>query len=177
MTILTANLATALLWLLFCALFGFGVQRWPELWQKLPRNRSVGVILALGALAWAAWYGIPMLEGGLAKYRVIVKILVPVTAVLAYFYLNFLLARAIGGLMLLASTFLLSTAFAAAIPFRPIHSIACYLMAIAGAIMLATPWHFRDVLKSARDSKRFRSASCIITLMFGILFSVFAFMG
>jgi hypothetical protein len=177
MTVLIANLTTALLWLTLCAVFGIAVKRWPELWQRLLRDRSIGIVFAIAALVWAAWYGIPMLEGGLAKYRIGIKILVPVTAVLAYFHLNFLLTRAVGGLMLLASTFLMNTAFAAGIPFRPVHSIACYLMAVAGAVMLATPWHFRDALQSAVECNRYRTAACIITFLLGITFGIFAFMG
>ena len=177
MTFLTANLATAILWLGFSALFGFAVQRWPQLWQRLPRDRNVGIILAAAALIWAAWYGIPMLEGGMAKFRIGIKILVPVTAILAYFYLNFLLTRAVGGLMMLASTFLMSSAFAAKIPLRPVHSTACYLMAIAGAIMLAAPWRFRDALQKAREYKRFALGIGIFAGIIGIVFGTFAFTG
>jgi hypothetical protein len=79
--------------------------------------------------------------------------------------------------MMLASTFLMSQAFAARIPLRPLHSIACYLMAIAGAVMLATPWHFRDALHKAQECRRFSLGASIFTAVNALVFGIFAFIG
>jgi len=170
--------------LLFCCLLGagaatfaVGVRRWPDLWRVLPRQRVLGEALGVVCLVWSVYHVLPMLEGGLARYRPVIKLLVPVTAVLAYFYLNYIFTRALGGFLLLAVTYLLHAAFVARIPVRPLYSLACYAIAAVGMLLVATPWRFRDTLQKATQSARWRWGVGGTLAGLTLFFAVFAFLG
>ncbi|OPZ25769.1 MAG: hypothetical protein BWZ02_02309 [Lentisphaerae bacterium ADurb.BinA184] len=155
---------------------GYGTRRWPDLWRRLPRERAAGVVVGVVCLAWSAQLALPMLEGGLAKYRYVIKALVPVTAVLAYLHLNYLFTRALGGLLVLGATWLLHAAFVANLPGRPLFSLACYGIALTGMVLIAAPWLFRDLLKRAAESRPWRlsaaacvAAACLFFVAFSLL--------
>ena len=81
-------------------------------WKKVPRERNIGTAVGLVALIWAARIALPMLEGGLSKLK---PILVPGAVVLGiscWFLLEYVMARALGGLLILMSALLLHQAFA-----------------------------------------------------------------
>lgn len=158
-------------------LFGYAAGRDPELWRKLPRERNVGIVLGIACLAWSAWYAVPMLEGGLARYQRVIMLLVPVVAVLSYLYLNYVFTRALGGLMMLAATHMLHAAFVAHLPARGVFSAICYLVAVAGMFALATPWRFRDLLKLGAENVRWRAGLAAGNGILAIALLVFAFLG
>lgn len=118
---------------------------------KLSRMRLGGVVLGIPCLVWSAWHGCIMLEGGLAKYHPVVWALVPVTAVLCYFFLDYLFARAAGGFFILCANELLRQSFAHAVLLRPVYSVACLLLGIAGLFMLGVPWRVRDTFELASE--------------------------
>lgn len=169
-----ATLIFALVFLAAAALFGILLRHRPELYRKLPRHRVLGVILGTLCLAWAAWYALPLLEGGMAKYQNIIKLLVPVVAILAYFYLNFIFARALGGFLILAVTMLLASAFANQIPVRWLYSLVCYAVAIGGMFLIAAPWLLRDVLQKCTVAKPWRVGAVLSTLALAAFFAAFA---
>ncbi len=136
--------------------FGIGVCRWTGLDSRLPRARIAGEILGVVCLIWAAYHVCPMLEGGMAKYRTVVKLLVPVVAALGYFHLDFLFARALGGFMLLCLNALLHGAFAARVPLRGGFSTLCYVLSVGGFILTASPWRLRDLLAKCETSTAWR---------------------
>ncbi len=177
MPFVVSCLLFALLPALFAGLFGVACAHHPELWRRLPRDRHLGIVVAVACLVWSAYYAVPMLEGGMARYQPIIKILVPVVAVLAYFYLNFLLARATGGLLMLAATVMLHQAFVVRLPFRPLFSLICYAIALAGMIALAAPWHGRDLLRLATLSNRWRTALTGFSAGIALALAVFAILG
>ena len=158
-------------------LFLFGTVRWPDLHRGLPRERVLGGIVATLCLIWAAYQVLPMLEGGLARYRIVVKLTVPVVAVLSYFHLDYLLTRAVGGLLLLVLNHLLHAAFVAQIPMRPLFSAICYVISLAGFFMVGAPWRFRDVLERAGESVQWRRGVCAAFGVCGVAFLLFAVVG
>lgn len=118
----------------------------PGLAARLPRARYPGLVLGVLCLVWSAYHGCLMLEGGLAPYRKVVWALVPVCTVLCYRYLDYLLARALGALLVLCSASLLHGGFAQAVALRPLYSVACYAVGVLGMAFIAVPWRFRDLL-------------------------------
>jgi|GEM_PF-1451175 len=118
----------------------------PGLAARLPRARLPGAAIGIVCLVWSAYHGCLMLEGPVAPYRKLVWALVPVCGVLCYRFLDFLLARALGGVLVLSAATLLHGGFAEAIPFRPVYSTACYAVGILGMALVAVPWRFRDLL-------------------------------
>jgi hypothetical protein len=151
-----------------------GLTRWPETWRRLPRSRFAGTLLGLVCLAWSALYVLPMLEGTLVRYQPLIKLMVPVGAMLGCFFLNFLLARAIGGFLILGSAYLINAGFVAAIPARPLFSSVCYLTAIGGMIFVAAPWSMREILAKATEVKRWRAVLTLSLAALALFFAVFA---
>jgi len=118
-----------------------------------------------------------MLEGGLVRYRIVVVLIVPVVAVLSYFHLDYLLTRALGGLLLLILNHLLHAAFVAQIPMRPLFSSICYATSLAGFFMVGAPWRLRDLLERAAGSRELRRGIGVAFGVLGVTFVVFAVVG
>ena len=155
--------------LFLAVVFASSTRRHPELWKTLPRERIAGTVLALAALAFAAWQSEIMLEGGLLKLRPYIWALVPILTVLSFFYLDFLLTRAVAGVLMLLVPQLLHGAFVAHLPQRPVFSAICYLTAMLGAIMMAAPWRFRDLLELAAAKPGWRKT--IAAFCFALAFT------
>ncbi|MFA4945579.1 MAG: hypothetical protein WC789_12870 [Lentisphaeria bacterium] len=155
--------------LVFAALLGghavlcaWAVRRWPDLWRQFPRERLVGGLLGALGLAWSAHEATYLLEGGLLRFTVILWILVPVVAILAFFFLEFLLARAICGLLLLLIPLLLHEAFVRHLPWRPAFSTLLYAVGLAAIYVLAVPWRYRDWLERCKESAPARAVSGLL---------------
>ncbi len=133
-----------------------------NLWKSLPRERVAGIILGVVCLWWSAAHAYPLLEGGLAKLRVFIAPLLVVISVLSYFLLDYLFTRALGGFVLLTVNWLLHEAFAAHIPLRHTFSAICYLLGIFAIVIIATPYHFRDLLDKITNVPRWRLATASI---------------
>lgn len=176
MPFIAACLIFSLLPLGLAVLFGLGTAKKPEIHRFLPREKNLGIAIGLVCLAWSAWYVLPLLEGGLARFQPLVKLLVPVVTVLAYFFLNFIFTRALGGIMMLTATYMLHAAFVHHLPLRPVFSILCYLIAVAGMIILALPWRFRDLLQTSSENTGWRKSLTIACGAVGGLLIIFAFL-
>ncbi len=143
------------------ALLGVAAVRRPQLAQVLPRHRAAGVLLGLLVLCWCAHDGAALLP---ARYTALCWGLVPVCAVLCYFCLDFLLARSLGGLLVLLSNYLIQHAFAADCGCRPLFALVCLFFGIVGLVLLAWPWKMRDWL-GERSPVRGRRALWLFGLL------------
>ena len=134
---------------------------------KLTREpRLVGTIVGAGCLVWAAYHGVQMLEGDLERFRVVAWGLVPVITVLSYFFLDYINARVLGGLLALCANHLINGAFVFDVPLRGFYSILCLFLGIFGMVGIWMPWRFRDLieLSGQKDSVR---KTCLA--VFGII--------
>lgn len=161
---------------LWAWLLWVGQRQFPDFARQLPRNRILGELVGIITLCWAAYHVCGMLEGGLAAYRLPVKLLVPVVAVLAYGNLDYLFARAFGGFLLLVANFLIHEGFAVNVPCRPVYSLTCYLVGVTGLILVAAPWKLRDLLVYCSRNRSGRlywsgGVACVggILVIFGLL--------
>jgi len=164
----------ALVVALLAYLFGGALRQNTELWRTLPRQRHAGVLLGLIVLAWAAIHVLPMLEGGMARFRILVILAVPVISFLAYQHLDFLFARAFGGFLLLIASDLRHGAFVVELPARPLFAMLCYLIAIGGMVIVIAPWRFRDLLEHASRSAPYRQRIAGVLAVGAAAFAVFA---
>ena len=98
-------------------------------------------------LIWAASLAAPLLEGSLEKYRSALPWIVVTLSVSSFLLLDYLFARATGGLILLAVNSLLHGAFVAHVPARPAFSFICYVLGTYALFMLGAPYRFRDLLE------------------------------
>lgn len=161
------SLILGLLSLFFAFLFTRGVEKHYDWSRTVPRLTWPGMLLGSICLIWSAYHGCIMLEGELSRFHIWVKLLVPITIVLSYFFLDFLTARALGGFMILAANFLLHESFAQATQARGLYAAICLLLGTAGLFLVGTPWRLRQALELAGQRPRLRYA-------LGIFFAVCA---
>jgi len=154
---------------------GCATVRTPDLHRTLPRARLPGEIIGLVCLVWSAYHVCAMLEGDLEKFRILVRLLAPVVAILGYYHLDYLFTRALGGFVLLAVNHLLHGAFVARIAMRPAFSVICYAIAMAALLLVASPWWFRDLLEKTAESATWRRAWTAGLGAASVAFVVFAF--
>jgi hypothetical protein len=154
--------------------FGIWTVRRPELWRRLPRARFPGVFVGAVCLVWSVVLVNRMFEGDMVRYRHLVRLAAPAIGVLAYFYLDYLFARALGGLLVLLANFLLHGAFALDVPARPLYAICCYIVGIAGLFFIGAPWRLRDLLERARDHRNWRSTLVAGNAFLALIFVLYA---
>ena len=135
--------------LFLAVLYGI-LSRGPRDWQRtLPRQRWLGLALGSICLVWAAYHACIMLEGDLSRFHFLVKLTVPVGAVLCFFFLDFLFARALGGFFIFCANQLLHDAFVHDLGGRGVYSLVCLALGVIGLFLLGAPWHFRNSLDLA----------------------------
>ena len=139
---------------------------------RLPRERRVGELIGILCLVWSAHHGSMMLEGGMVSFRKYIWMLVPIIAILAYGHLDYLFARALGGLLVLCVTAMLHGAFVEQIHFRPVYSAVCYGVGIFGLLLIGLPWRFRDLLGVMQTSPAWRRRLAVLWLLVGVVFVV-----
>ena len=178
MTFRTAALIFAALLAVQAWVFGDGVRRWPGLWKTLPRQRFPGILIGAVCLIWAGNEVQVMLEGDMARLQTVLWWLVPAILLLAWLFLDFLLVRALGGLVLLLIPVLLLGAFVAHLPLRPAFAALCYVLALAAMVMVAAPWHYRNLLERAANTPRLRAGLAAgLGLSAAVMAAVAAFSG
>ena len=176
MTFSFSSLLFGLLLMACALLFGVLSVRFPDLWRRLPRARIPGAFIGGLCLVWSAFLIIRMLEGDLSRYHSLVKLAVPVLGIAAYFYLDYLFARSLGGLLVLMVSHLLQGAFAQDVPLRPLYSLCCYAIGLAGLFLIALPWLFRDWLEKAGTRRAWRHTLSAVCTLFALVLVLFAFL-
>jgi len=123
--------------------------------RRFPRNRWSGWLLAIAAVAWAAWllHGLP-----LGRFESLKTWLVPAAVVFAglvCYYMEELLApRAFGALLLLYPAPLLDAARLHDSGWSVVMSVVAYAMAIKGMALLLSPYLFRHVSERILNTDR-----------------------
>ncbi len=146
--------AVGALCVLAVLLFGHFLQKRPSLATALPREKTVAAVMGLLCLIWSDYHACIMLEGDLSRFHMAVHVLVPVTAVLGYIYLDFLFARTLGGLLILCANRLIYDGFVQAVPCRPLYSVICLVLGVFGLFALGTPWRLRQLLQHSVKDRR-----------------------
>ena len=168
-----AAVVAALVFAAWCVVLVRFAKDRADLPSRLPRSRVLGEIVGVLVLCWAAFHVIQMVEQGSIFVRISIT-LVPVVAIVAWGHLDYLFARAFGGLLLLGSNHLLNAAFVAQVPARSAFSICVYVMGIPGLLLVSSPWGMRNLLEKTRDSGRWRSATVAVCAFYTVLFLGYA---
>ncbi len=142
-------------------------------WEKLPRNRPYGVVLGLAALIWCIPHARPIVFDWMVPW------LWPLAiggAILGYFFLDYLFARATGGLLILLAYYFVHGTFDFHTPGAAVLAILYWLVGIAGICISGKPCWMRDSLRAVCTRKRVRwcvggflMLVGIVTLIGGIL--------
>lgn len=116
-----------------------------KIWRALPRSVWPGRLLTAICVLWAALWLCIMPLGPLSVIRDLLWLLVPIAiASVCIFTPELLTCRAIGGLLVLIPTPMLSAAAWHPSPFRYVVTIYAYVMIVAGMYYIALPWLLRD---------------------------------
>ena len=133
--------------------------------EKLPRNVLFGSILALAGLVWCIPHSKPILPESLHAYLIPA---VAVCAVLAYNFLDYLFARAIGGLMILLAHYFLHESFTLHTPAAPVFAAFCLIMGVIGIFFAGKPHLLRDFIRKTASNGKIRLASASLCCIYGI---------
>lgn len=120
------------------------VRKSPSAAQKLPRMRAVGLLLGAAVLTWCAGEGALMLP---SSWAILAWVLLPVTIVSSWLFLDFPLARSIGGLLVLLANYAIQHCFAYYCAWRGFYTVIALAWGIAGLALIAWPWRLRDLLE------------------------------
>jgi len=126
--------------------------------RSLPRNRVAGFVLLTVAFFWTFWLLATMEMGEFSGFRKPLLILLPVGFLLVLRFVDeFLAARALGILFLLAAEPLLDAAFFRTESTRLLVTIFAYLLIVTGLFWVTMPYLLRDHINwSARTNGRWR---------------------
>jgi hypothetical protein len=147
-----------------------------DLPSRLPRSRVLGELVGIPVLAWAAYHVTQMVQPGSVFIPIAIG-LVPAVSVIAWGHLDYLFARALGGLLLLGANHLLTVAFVAEVPSRPFFSTFVYLIGLPGLFLVSSPWWMRNLLEKTRDSGTWRNAVAVACTFYAVFFAVYAVIG
>lgn len=142
----------------------------------LPRNFRAGAITMAIGIIWMdiLVFNVDLTE--MAQYRTWLLIFFSALGVMTIIYLpDFLFARALGVILLLAAELLFSATFPALHPARHVITIIGYIWAIAGMCFVVAPYLVRDLIDithrddaTARRTGAIRSALGLVILALGI---------
>jgi hypothetical protein len=126
--------------------------------RLLPRSRVAGFVLLTLALFWSFWLLATMEMGEFSSFRKPLLIIMPIGFLLVLRYVDeFLSARALGILCLLAAEPLLDAAFFRNEASRLLVTVFAYLLIVAGLFWVTMPYLLRDQINwSARSNSRWR---------------------
>jgi hypothetical protein len=146
----------------FLVLFGLSGLIKPEASQaiarSLPRSRVAGFVLLTLAFFWSFWLLATMEMGEFSGFRKPLLIIMPIGFLLVLRFVDeFLAARALGILFLLAAEPLLSAAFFRGEASRLLVTVFAYILIVVGLFWVTMPYLLRDQINwSARTDGRWR---------------------
>jgi hypothetical protein len=128
--------------------------------RGLPRSRIAGFVLLTIAFFWSFWLLATMEMGEFSGFRKPLLFVLPVGFLLVLRFLDeFLAARALGILFLLAAEPLLDAAFFRSESTKLLVTVFAYLLIVIGLFWVTMPYLLRDQINwSARTNGRWRLA-------------------
>ncbi len=132
--------------------------------EALPRNPLWGMILGWIALIWCVPHAEAVAPGFLMPLLWPLALIVPV---LGYFFLDYALARAAGGLMILTAYYFVHASFEHRAPGAPVLAVLCWCWGIGGIWISGKPAAMRDWLRLVCRSRLWRNLSAVWFALFG----------
>jgi hypothetical protein len=134
--------------------------------RSLPRSRVAGFVLLTIAFFWSFWLLATMEMGEFSTFRKPLLIIMPIGFLLVLRFVDeFLAARALGILCLLAAEPLLDAAFFRNESSRLLVTVLAYLLIVAGLFWVTMPYLLRDQINwSARTNSRWRFTHALALL-------------
>jgi uncharacterized protein YjeT (DUF2065 family) len=121
--------------------------RFVPIFRSLPRNYPLGVVLMVSATIWFTALTGLMDLGEISSARLDLMAVWAVAGVLLVIFVrDFLAARGLGCLLLLAAALVLDAAFLATTPWRYVMTLLAYYWVIAGMVLVYSPHLWRDAI-------------------------------
>jgi len=139
----------------------------PETLAKLepwPRARKTGFVFGLAALLWCVPLVRPIAFDWLQPLLLPAAIVLPFVC---YFYLDYLFARALAGLMMLFAGYLVENSFTFHSGGAPVIAVFSWLFGIGGILISAKPCYLRDYFRLLAAKKSVRRISALFLVLFG----------
>src|SRR5438067_9894111 len=149
------------------------VQDWLK---RFPRSGVGGIVLLSVVLIWSFWLLATMEMGEFSSFRRPLLIVLPIGYLLVIrFVEEFLAARALGVLCLLAAEPLLEAAFFRYETSRLFLTVLAYLMIIAGLFWVTMPYLLRDQISWSTQTNTRWHAIHGIAALYGVTILAYAF--
>jgi len=134
--------------------------------RSLPRSRVAGFVLLTIAFFWSFWLLATMEMGEFSSFRKPLLFILPVGFLLVLRFVDeFLSARALGILFLLAAEPLLDAAFFRNETSRLLVTVFAYILVVVGLFWVTMPYLMRDQINwSARSNGRWRLTHGLVFL-------------
>ena len=141
--------------------------------RQLPRSQPLGVVLLVAVTAWSWWLISTIDLGEFSNWRDRLKVIIPVAAVLTYLYADeFLAARSLGILVLLAAEPLLEAAFLRPEMTRLFLVTLVYVWIVLALYWIGMPYTLRDQIAWLAGSEKRWRAAALAGLAYGALLLV-----
>ena len=147
------------------AFAGWIVRRRPEdreTLDRIPRARKCGTALGFLALLWCVPHARPIVFDWMLPWLYPAVI---VCTALAYFFVDYLLSRALGGIFILGAYFFVHGAFEFHTPGTAALSLLYWGVGILGICFSGKPCWMRDLLRKCAADARFRYAAAGAALL------------
>ncbi|MBO7298785.1 MAG: hypothetical protein J6V41_03105 [Kiritimatiellae bacterium] len=152
------------------------IRKAEDFWVAMCRCKIPAYILTTIVLFWSTLWLYVMPLGFVVAIRPVLPILFVVATVLTCIYCKeLLMCRAIGGLLVLLPTPLLSSAAWHPSPLRYVMLVFAYAMVVEGMFIVGMPWTLRNQISWAfRNKNRAKVISCS-SILLGVVLVCLAF--
>ena len=139
--------------------------------ESLPRNRIFGLLTGWFALFWCVPHAQAVAPGFLLPLLYPIAIIVPIAS---FFCLDYMTSRAIGGLLIIFSYEALHRSFDLALPLAGTIAVCSWILGGCGIWISGIPYHFRDAMRLAAKSAKWRYVFSCALIFCAILFVISA---
>ncbi len=133
--------------------------------QALARNPQWGVILGLLCLLWCIPHAQPIVWDWMRPWLLPLAI---AFAGIGYFFLDYLFARALGGLLILSAYYYLHASFTFHTPASQLFAVMCWSFGIGGLFLAAKPYLLRDLIRQMAVDWRWKVALQLFLAVFAL---------
>ncbi len=134
--------------------------------EKFCRERNFGVIIFFGCLSWCVPHTEAIIFNFLVPYLWYIAIIL---AILSYFYLDYLMARAFSGSLIICAYYLVHSCFDFHSVIASLMSVIAWLIGIFGIVISAKPSYLRDLLRISAKNSKIRYTISAVTVIFSFL--------
>lgn len=140
-----------------------------DFFEKLCRNRRFGVIIGFPLLCWCVPHTRAIIFNWAAPY---LWYMVIVLTILSYFYLDYLLARSIGGAFIIGAYYFVHAGYEFHAAGAAIMTIIAWIWGIAGIFISGKPSFLRDYFRKCTVSTWMKMVSFIFFAATAVIFAV-----